>query len=344
MATVNIQVTGTVGISRLLTPKVMQNGGTAIYSLSIENPQFAPAKGSDPNLAAQTIQILQSKFVQPGNQQYPNPVFWANLPAQDQKGRQYHVNYWDKKAQAQIPVQHDIGRDQPITAIVQVYDSTNPLAQAKHGGKVAHLTDIIFDDASVVNWYVPGSATAVFAGFKPLPQGQGFKPADAGNTSDATAPQGNPTGTQAPTQAPINNNNIPFNDGTQKQDPFAQPASQPTTPAPNPGLGQQAPQGNPVAPNPGLGQQVPQGNPVAPQGNPVTPQGNPVTPQGNPVTPNPAPAPNSADPASLFNGAGAGQGNPTAPQPSAPQGNPAGGMKSPFPPVNGQNGGSNNPF
>ena len=100
MATVNIQVTGTVGISRLLTPKVMQNGGTAIYSLSIENPQFAPAKGSDPNLAAQTIQILQSKFVQPGNQQYPNPVFWANLPAQDQKGRQYHVNYWDKKAQA----------------------------------------------------------------------------------------------------------------------------------------------------------------------------------------------------------------------------------------------------
>lgn len=321
MATVNIQVTGTVGISRLLTPKVMQNGGTAIYSLSIENPQFAPAKGSDPNLAAQTIQILQSKFVQPGNQQYPNPVFWANLPAQDQKGRQYHVNYWDKKAQAQIPVQHDIGRDQPITAIVQVYDSTNPLAQAKHGGKVAHLTDIIFDDASVVNWYVPGSATAVFAGFKPLPQGQGFKPADAGNTSDATAPQGNPTGTQAPTQAPINNNNIPFNDGTQKQDPFAQPASQPTTPAPNPGLGQQAPQGNPVAP-----------------------QGNPVAPQGNPVTPNPAPAPNSADPASLFNGAGAGQGNPTAPQPSAPQGNPAGGMKSPFPPVNGQNGGSNNPF
>ena len=323
MATVNIQVTGTVGISRLLTPKVMQNGGTAIYSLSIENPQFAPAKGSDPNLAAQTIQILQSKFVQPGNQQYPNPVFWANLPAQDQKGRQYHVNYWDKKAQAQIPVQHDIGRDQPITAIVQVYDSTNPLAQAKHGGKVAHLTDIIFDDASVVNWYVPGSATAVFAGFKPLPQGQGFKPADAGNTSDATAPQGNLTGTQAPTQAPINNNNIPFNDGTQKQDPFAQPASQPTAPAPNPGLGQQAPQGNPVAPNPGLGQQAP---------------------QGSPVTPNPAPAPSSADPASLFNGAGAGQGNPTAPQPSAPQGNPAGGMKSPFPPVNGQNGGSNNPF
>ena len=323
MATVNIQVTGTVGISRLLTPKVMQNGGTAIYSLSIENPQFAPAKGSDPNLAAQTIQILQSKFVQPGNQQYPNPVFWANLPAQDQKGRQYHVNYWDKKAQAQIPVQHDIGRDQPITAIVQVYDSTNPLAQAKHGGKVAHLTDIIFDDASVVNWYVPGSATAVFAGFKPLPQGQGFKPADAGNTSDAAAPQGNPAGAQAPTQAPINNNNIPFNDGTQKQDPFAQPASQPTTPAPNPGLGQQAPQGNPVAPNPGLGQQVP---------------------QGNPVTPNPAPAPSSADPASLFNGAGAGQGNPTTQQPSAPQGNPAGGMKSPFPPVNGQNGGSNNPF
>ena len=323
MATVNIQVTGTVGISRLLTPKVMQNGGTAIYSLSIENPQFAPAKGSDPNLAAQTIQILQSKFVQPGNQQYPNPVFWANLPAQDQKGRQYHVNYWDKKAQAQIPVQHDIGRDQPITAIVQVYDSTNPLAQAKHGGKVAHLTDIIFDDASVVNWYVPGSAAAVFAGFKPLPQGQGFKPADAGNTSDAAAPQGNPAGAQAPTQAPINNNNIPFNDGTQKQDPFAQPASQPTTPAPNPGLGQQAPQGNPVAPNPGLGQQVP---------------------QGSPVTPNPAPAPSSADPASLFNGAGAGQGNPTAQQPSAPQGNPAGGMKSPFPPVNGQNGGSNNPF
>lgn len=330
MATVNIQVTGTVGISRLLTPKVMQNGGTAIYSLSIENPQFAPAKGSDPNLAAQTIQILQSKFVQPGNQQYPNPVFWANLPAQDQKGRQYHVNYWDKKAQAQIPVQHDIGRDQPITAIVQVYDSTNPLAQAKHGGKVAHLTDIIFDDASVVNWYVPGSAAAVFAGFKPLPQGQGFKPADSGNTSDAAAPQGNaaapqgnPAGAQAPTQAPINNNNIPFNDGTQKQDPFAQPASQPTTPAPNPGLGQQAPQGNPVAPNPGLGQQVP---------------------QGSPVTPNPAPAPSSADPASLFNGAGAGQGNPTAQQPSAPQGNPAGGMKSPFPPVNGQNGGSNNPF
>lgn len=323
MATVNIQVTGTVGISRLLTPKVMQNGGTAIYSLSIENPQFAPAKGSDPNLAAQTIQILQSKFVQPGNQQYPNPVFWANLPAQDQKGRQYHVNYWDKKAQAQIPVQHDIGRDQPITAIVQVYDSTNPLAQAKHGGKVAHLTDIIFDDASVVNWYVPGSAAAVFAGFKPLPQGQGFKPADSGNTSDAAAPQGNPTGAQAPTQAPINNNNIPFNDGTQKQDPFAQPASQPATPAPNPGLGQQAPQGNPVAPNPGLGQQVP---------------------QGSPVTPNPAPAPNSADPASLFGGAGAGQGNPTAQQPSAPQGNPAGGMKSPFPPVNGQNGGSNNPF
>lgn len=308
----------------------MQNGGTAIYSLSIENPQFAPAKGSDPNLAAQTIQILQSKFVQPGNQQYPNPVFWANLPAQDQKGRQYHVNYWDKKAQAQIPVQHDIGRDQPITAIVQVYDSTNPLAQAKHGGKVAHLTDIIFDDASVVNWYVPGSAAAVFAGFKPLPQGQGFKPADSGNTSDAAAPQGNaaapqgnPAGAQAPTQAPINNNNIPFNDGTQKQDPFAQPASQPTTPAPNPGLGQQAPQGNPVAPNPGLGQQVP---------------------QGSPVTPNPAPAPSSADPASLFNGAGAGQGNPTAQQPSAPQGNPAGGMKSPFPPVNGQNGGSNNPF
>ena len=323
MATVNIQVTGTVGISRLLTPKVMQNGGTAIYSLSIENPQFAPAKGSDPNLAAQTIQILQSKFVQPGNQQYPNPVFWANLPAQDQKGRQYHVNYWDKKAQAQIPVQHDIGRDQPITAIVQVYDSTNPLAQAKHGGKVAHLTDIIFDDASVVNWYVPGSAAAVFAGFKPLPQGQGFKPADSGNTSDAAAPQGNPADAQAPTQAPINNNNIPFNDGTQKQDPFAQPASQPTTPAPNPGLGQQAPQGNPVAPNPGLGQQVP---------------------QGSPVTPNPAPAPSSADPASLFNGAGAGQGNPTAQQPSAPQGNPAGGMKSPFPPVNGQNGGSNNPF
>ena len=323
MATVNIQVTGTVGISRLLTPKVMQNGGTAIYSLSIENPQFAPAKGSDPNLAAQTIQILQSKFVQPGNQQYPNPVFWANLPAQDQKGRQYHVNYWDKKAQAQIPVQHDIGRDQPITAIVQVYDSTNPLAQAKHGGKVAHLTDIIFDDASVVNWYVPGSATAVFAGFKPLPQGQGFKPADSGNTSDAAAPQGNPAGAQAPTQAPINNNNIPFNEGTQKQDPFAQPASQPTTPAPNPGLGQQAPQGNPVAPNPGLGQQVP---------------------QGSPVTPNPAPAPSSADPASLFNGAGAGQDNPTAQQPSAPQGNPAGGMKSPFPPVNGQNGGSNNPF
>ena len=323
MATVNIQVTGTVGISRLLTPKVMQNGGTAIYSLSIENPQFAPAKGSDPNLAAQTIQILQSKFVQPGNQQYPNPVFWANLPAQDQKGRQYHVNYWDKKAQAQIPVQHDIGRDQPITAIVQVYDSTNPLAQAKHGGKVAHLTDIIFDDASVVNWYVPGSAAAVFAGFKPLPQGQGFKPADSGNTSDAAAPQGNPAGAQAPTQAPINNNNIPFNDGTQKQDPFAQPASQPATPAPNPGLGQQAPQGNPVAPNPGLGQQAP---------------------QGSPVTPNPAPAPSSADPASLFNGAGAGQGNPTAQQPSAPQGNPAGGMKSPFPPVNGQNGGSNNPF
>ena len=323
MATVNIQVTGTVGISRLLTPKVMQNGGTAIYSLSIENPQFAPAKGSDPNLAAQTIQILQSKFVQPGNQQYPNPVFWANLPAQDQKGRQYHVNYWDKKAQAQIPVQHDIGRDQPITAIVQVYDSTNPLAQAKHGGKVAHLTDIIFDDASVVNWYVPGSAAAVFAGFKPLPQGQGFKPADSSNTSDAAAPQGNPADAQAPTQAPINNNNIPFNDGTQKQDPFAQPASQPTTPAPNPGLGQQAPQGNPVAPNPGLGQQVP---------------------QGSPVTPNPAPAPSSADPASLFNGAGAGQGNPTAQQPSAPQGNPAGGMKSPFPPVNGQNGGSNNPF
>lgn len=307
MATVNIQVTGTVGISRLLTPKVMQNGGTAIYSLSIENPQFAPAKGSDPNLAAQTIQILQSKFVQPGNQQYPNPVFWANLPAQDQKGRQYHVNYWDKKSQAQIPVQHDIGRDQPITAIVQVYDSVNPLAQAKHGGKVAHLTDIIFDDASVVNWYVPGSAAAVFAGFKPLPQGQGFKPADAGNTSDAAAPQGNPTSTQAPTQAPINNNNIPFNDGTQKQDPFAQSASQPTAPAPNPGLGQQAPQGNPVAPNP-------------------------------------APAPNSADPASLFNGASAGQGNPTAQQPSAPQGNPAGGIKSPFPPVNGQNGGSNNPF
>lgn len=339
MATVNIQVTGTVGISRLLTPKVMQNGGTAIYSLSIENPQFAPAKGSDPNLAAQTIQILQSKFVQPGNQQYPNPVFWANLPAQDQKGRQYHVNYWDKKAQAQIPVQHDIGRDQPITAIVQVYDSTNPLAQAKHGGKVAHLTDIIFDDASVVNWYVPGSAAAVFAGFKPLPQGQGFKPADSGNTSDATAPQSNPAGAQASTQAPINNNNIPFNDGTQKQDPFAQPASQPTTPAPNPGLGQQAPQGNPVAPNPGLGQQAPQGNPVAP--NPGLGQ---QAPQGNPVTPNPAPAPSSADPASLFNGAGAGQGNPTAQQPSAPQGNPAGGMKSPFPPVNGQNGGSNNPF
>ena len=194
------------------------------------------------------------------------------------------------------------------------------------------MTDIIFDDASVVNWYVPGSAAAVFAGFKPLPQGQGFKPADSGNTSDATAPQGNPAGAQASTQAPINNNNIPFNDGTQKQDPFAQPASQPATPAPNPGLGQQAPQGNPVAPNPGLGQQVPQGNPVAP---------NPA-PQGSPVTPNPAPAPNSADPASLFGGAG--QGNPTAQQPSAPQGNPAGGMKSPFPPVNGQNGGSNNPF
>ena len=201
------------------------------------------------------------------------------------------------------------------------------------------MTDIIFDDASVVNWYVPGSATAVFAGFKPLPQGQGFKPADSGNTSDAAAPQGNPAGAQAPTQAPINNNNIPFNDGTQKQDPFAQPASQPTTPAPNPGLGQQAPQGNSVAPNPGLGQQAPQGNPVAP--NPGLGQ---QVPQGSPVTPNPAPAPSSADPASLFNGAGAGQGNPTAQQPSAPQSNPAGGMKSPFPPVNGQNGGSNNPF
>ena len=201
------------------------------------------------------------------------------------------------------------------------------------------MTDIIFDDASVVNWYVPGSAAAVFAGFKPLPQGQGFKPADSGNTSDTAAPQGNPAGAQAPTQAPINNNNIPFNDGTQKQDPFAQPASQPTTPAPNPGLGQQAPQGNPVAPNPGLGQQAPQGNPVAP--NPGLDQ---QVPQGSPVTPNPAPAPSSADPASLFNGAGAGQGNPTAQQPSAPQGNPAGGMKSPFPPANGQNGGSNNPF
>ena len=214
MATVNIEVKGTVGVSRLLVPKVLNpQNNSAVYSVSIENPQFAPARGTDPVTAQPVIQILQDKFVQPGNQQYPSPVFWANLPAKTAKGKENHVNYWDKATQAQVPVEHDIGRNQPITAIVQVYDSTNPIAVAKHAGKVAHLTDIMFDDVKTVSWYIPGSAAgSVFAGFKPLSNDQSFKPADQGSAA-APAPSGTPT-TPNPAEA------APFTDATVKRDPF----------------------------------------------------------------------------------------------------------------------------
>ena len=214
MATVNIEVKGNVGVSRLLVPKVLNpQNNSAVYSVSIENPQFAPARGTDPVAAQPVIQILQDKFVQPGNQQYPSPVFWANLPAQTAKGKENHVNYWDKATQAQVPVEHDIGRNQPITAIVQVYDSTNPIAVAKHAGKVAHLTDIMFDDVKTVSWYIPGSAAgSVFAGFKPLSNDQSFKPADQGSAADPT-PSGTPT-------TPNPANAAPFTDATVKRDPF----------------------------------------------------------------------------------------------------------------------------
>ena len=214
MATVNIEVKGNVGVSRLLVPKVLNpQNNSAVYSVSIENPQFAPARGTDPVAAQPVIQILQDKFVQPGNQQYPSPVFWANLPAKTAKGKENHVNYWDKATQAQVPVEHDIGRNQPITAIVQVYDSTNPIAVAKHAGKVAHLTDIMFDDVKTVSWYIPGSAAgSVFAGFKPLSNDQSFKPADQGSAA-APAPSSTPTNPN-PAEA------APFTDATVKRDPF----------------------------------------------------------------------------------------------------------------------------